>query len=57
MDIGRDEISAKLEKVLAGFVQRGSRIIRDDVYLEMILTNLMGKNGQGELVQMMKTIL
>lgn len=48
-DCSRDEISVKLEKVLAGFLQRGSRIIRDDVYLEMILTNLLGKNGQGEL--------
>lgn len=43
-----DEISVKLEKVLTGFLQRGSRIIRDDVYLEMILTNLLDKNDQGK---------
>lgn len=41
------EIIEKLKRVLNGLLLRGNKVIRDDLYLEMILTHLSGKNGEG----------
>lgn len=47
MDSDRSEdLLEKLNKVLNGFLYRGNKVIRDDVYLEMMLTHLTGKNGE-----------
>lgn len=44
MDIERcEEIIEKLEKVLNGLLLRGNKVVKDDVYLEMILTHLSGQ--------------